>query len=300
VRDAGFSLMEIVVAMAVFAVFALACATMAIDSLHTSGSNRDRVRAANLAAQEVELVRAEFRSGPSGVALNPTPTTKTVGSEAYTVQRHGQWLGPEPTLAALTPVGLPYTALTGTVLRVDITVTWPNMGGVKPVINSTLLTAVGGYVVTLPATATPTPAPTPTPTPAPTPAPTPTPTPAPTPTPTPVPTPTPTPVPTPTPTPTPTPVPTPIPCPAATGTKTVNVKNLLNFNVSGRTVRATRATTDTCAAVTALTNGSGNAALTLAPGNWTFSVDGLSLQANPGTITVTSGANPTLNLGVVL
>jgi hypothetical protein len=110
----------------------------------------------------------------------------------------------------------------------------------------------------------------------------------------------PTPTPTPTPIPTPTPTPTPVPCPAATGTKTINVKNLLGFNVSGRTVRATRVTADTCSAVTAVTNSSGNAAFSLAPGSWTFSVDGLTLQVNPGTIVVVSGANSTLNLSVVL
>lgn len=136
-RDAGFSLMEIVVALGVFTLIAVACARMAVDSLGTAGDNRERVRAANLADQEIELVRAQFRASRGGVTANCLTHAPTVSMDGgtYTVACAATWLD---AARAAGPSGSPLTAATGDVLRVDVTVTWPNMD-IKPVINTTLL-----------------------------------------------------------------------------------------------------------------------------------------------------------------
>lgn len=135
-RDAGFSLVEIIVALSVFAVLAVACATMAIDSLGVAGDNRERVRAANLASAEIERTRAVFRSSRGSVSETPATTTKTVDGNSYTVQRFATWLDTAGNDAL---GGVSYTAATGSALRVEVRVTWPGLGDRPPVINTTVL-----------------------------------------------------------------------------------------------------------------------------------------------------------------
>ena len=136
-RDAGFSLMEIIVALSVFAVLAVACATMTIDSLGVAGDNRERVRAANLASAEIERTRAQFRASRSSVpettAVNPT----LVDGNSYTVARTTTWVDAEGDPAS--DAGVSYTAATGTALLVEVRVTWPALGTRPPVINTTVL-----------------------------------------------------------------------------------------------------------------------------------------------------------------
>ncbi len=86
--------MEIVIAIAIFSVLAIAAATMAIDSLHTAGDNRERVRAANLAAEEVERVRAQFNVARGGVNSNCLTRAAEVdfGDGRYTLACTATWL----------------------------------------------------------------------------------------------------------------------------------------------------------------------------------------------------------------
>lgn len=127
-------------ALAVFAGFALAAGSMTIGSLETAGSNRERVRAANLAAEEVERVRARFRVAPGAVGsdcLTRASAEVDLRDGRYTLRCTATWLGDD--LLTAGPAGSPYTAANGSILRVEVTVTWPDMGQIKPVINSTLL-----------------------------------------------------------------------------------------------------------------------------------------------------------------
>lgn len=135
-REAGFSLMEIVVAIGVFGVLALACAGVAIDSLGTAGDNRERVRAANLANAEIERTRAQFRVSPGNVPETLVVTPTTVDGNHYTVRRTATWLD---VAGADNLGGVSYTAATGDVLRVEVTVSWPDLGDRPPVINTTVL-----------------------------------------------------------------------------------------------------------------------------------------------------------------
>ncbi len=136
-RDAGFSLVEIIVALSVFAVLAVACATMAIDSLHTAGDNRDRVRAASLASAEIERTRAVFRGSRSSVPETTETTTESVEGNTYTLVRRATWI--DTTGAEASAAGVSYTAATGSALRVEVSVTWPQLGDRPPVINTTVL-----------------------------------------------------------------------------------------------------------------------------------------------------------------
>ncbi len=136
--DAGFSLVEIIVALSVFAVLAVACASIAIDSLGVAGDNRDRVRAANLASAEIERARAQFRVSPANVSETPLVTPTAVDGLNYTVTRVATWLDNSGRDA---PVGggPSYTAATGNALRVEVQVSWPGLGERPPVISTTVL-----------------------------------------------------------------------------------------------------------------------------------------------------------------
>lgn len=130
--------MEIVVAMGVFAVLALAAASSAIHSLGTSADNRGRVQATSVATEEVERVRAQFNTARGAIGSNCLTRAPVVvlADGRYTIACKATWLDASRNPG---PAGSPLTAATGSILRVEVSVTWPNMGGVKPVINSTLL-----------------------------------------------------------------------------------------------------------------------------------------------------------------
>jgi prepilin-type N-terminal cleavage/methylation domain-containing protein len=136
-RDAGFSLMEIMVALSVFAVLAVACATMAIDSLGVAGDNRERVRAANLASAEIERTRAVFRAARGSVPETTVVSPTVVDGNSYSVARTTTWVDAEGDPA--TDAGVSYTAATGTALLVEVRVSWPDLGTRPPVINTTVL-----------------------------------------------------------------------------------------------------------------------------------------------------------------
>lgn len=122
--------MEIIVAMGVLVVIAAAAGSMLIQSLGDAGSNRMRVRAANLAAQEIELVRAELQTAPAAIDLDLT-SHPAVGGTTFTVVRKGEWQDSEPADAVAELDAL----------NITVTVTWPRMGGIKPVVSSSVLTS---------------------------------------------------------------------------------------------------------------------------------------------------------------
>jgi prepilin-type N-terminal cleavage/methylation domain-containing protein len=137
--DAGFTMIEVVAAMLVFALAAAAIVAMLTNSLQISRTNRQRVVAANLATQELENVRNDMRNGvPQPVGV--TSHTQTVGATTYTVKRTANWLG-------LGQAGDSCSgALSGQIAyqRVKVAVTWPNMSGVDPVTNDTVITPEPG------------------------------------------------------------------------------------------------------------------------------------------------------------
>lgn len=127
--------MEIVVSLGVFSVIATAGGAVMVDALQTSGDNRERVRAANLADQEIERARAAFRSAPA--TLVDRTVTESVEGGTYTVVRDVTWLS--ATGSAMNAAGQPYTVVTGESLLVEVKVKWPALGSRTPVINTTVL-----------------------------------------------------------------------------------------------------------------------------------------------------------------
>jgi hypothetical protein len=128
------------VALGVLAVIATAAAAMLIHALGVTGNDRQRVRAASVAAQEVERIRGLMQSNPSAIVNDTTRTVGTISATQFTITSDvanggtsyhlvdsGEWSSPSA-----------YKSL-----KLTVTATWTNMGAIKPVVNSSILTING-------------------------------------------------------------------------------------------------------------------------------------------------------------
>lgn len=86
--DAGLTLVELLVAMMVFAILALGVAYSMLATLQSSRDSRGRAIASNLAAQEVDLVRSVDDIFTIGTITRQT----TVAGTAFTVTRATDWV----------------------------------------------------------------------------------------------------------------------------------------------------------------------------------------------------------------
>lgn len=130
--DDGISLIETVVAMMVFVVFSVVAASYLINTLRVDQSNTQRVVAANLAAQQIELVRGTATLSLPDGASQVTPSPQVAGT-TYVVRQQVRFV----TGAA----GDSVCAGTGSTLAyklVTVNVSWDGMGSVKPVRADTL------------------------------------------------------------------------------------------------------------------------------------------------------------------
>jgi prepilin-type N-terminal cleavage/methylation domain-containing protein len=135
----GFTIIELMVALTVFAVVMTAVAAMLGSTLFTTANNRNRSVAANVAAQEMEIVRATpFAQLPVG----QVSSTQVVNGTPFTVTRDSEWISKDASSGACDGASGEALAF----LRVDVAVTWPVMSGVQPVTTSTVITPpIGAY-----------------------------------------------------------------------------------------------------------------------------------------------------------
>lgn len=149
-REAGATLVEVVMAMALLGVLSAAVLGVLLTAQSTSVDNRDRVSASNLAAREIDLVRQEFLAtdtGPvtlanAGVVTNPHPLPGGTAGQPlvlngteFTVVRSVAW--------NITGTGESAceggSAVEHPTLIVTVRVTWPDMGTTEPVVNTAAL-----------------------------------------------------------------------------------------------------------------------------------------------------------------
>lgn len=143
--DAGVTLIEVVIASVLLATMAAAVLGIILQTQSVQVGNRARVAAANLAARELDIVREEFlrsRTAPleiadQGAVTNPHPldggTTGqplVVDGVPYTVVRSAGW-NITGTGASACEGG---SLVAYPTLGVTVTVTWPNMGTIAPVV----------------------------------------------------------------------------------------------------------------------------------------------------------------------
>ncbi len=86
----GFTLIEVIVAMAVFLIVAGASLTMVIGALKTVGANADRVAAATVARSQAETLRA---NGAYAIPLGESSRTVTTSQGQYSVRTTANWVG---------------------------------------------------------------------------------------------------------------------------------------------------------------------------------------------------------------
>jgi prepilin-type N-terminal cleavage/methylation domain-containing protein len=148
--DSGFTMIEVIVAMVIFAGFTVALLSLTLAAQALGVANRDRVAATNLAAREIDIVRSQFYSSSSaaqnlvdaGTVTNPDQLSGgTAGhplvldGTAYTVVRTASWSAVLGSASACDGG----TLFANAPVRVTVTVTWASMGSVKPVVNSALM-----------------------------------------------------------------------------------------------------------------------------------------------------------------
>jgi type II secretion system protein I len=92
-RDEGFTLIEVMVALGVFALVSLATVSILITALRTVRENEDRVLAANIARSELEQARI------SGAEAVPLGLSERRISE-FTVRTSANWVGVDQQVSA--------------------------------------------------------------------------------------------------------------------------------------------------------------------------------------------------------
>jgi len=116
--DAGFSIVEVLVATVIFMLLSIGIAQVTVTSIRLSGDQKHRVTALSLAAGEIDAVRA-IRD-PFKVTDDPQPAPVTIDGITYTITLVTEWVSGTGTDI---PCGGAGTANLQ-VKRVNVSVTW--------------------------------------------------------------------------------------------------------------------------------------------------------------------------------
>ena len=146
--EAGFSLLEVVVALAIFSVFSLALLTMILSSARLAASGRARTAAGHVAQSVLDEARA---AGAVAVAPGRTTETRSVDGRDFTIVREARFISRGAGGGSCSSPGVP------SFLRVRVSVTTPAMGRAAPAEANTLIaprvgdvdTATGNVAVTV-------------------------------------------------------------------------------------------------------------------------------------------------------
>jgi prepilin-type N-terminal cleavage/methylation domain-containing protein len=139
----GFTIVELVVAIAVLLIGLTGATKMMASSILVSGDTRLRVIAANVATETLEQLRGTA-SDPSRFATIPigfSTATRTVGPFRFTVETDTEWVGQRANASNCDAGGNQPQ-----ILRSNVSVSWTHMRGTKPVESTTTLAPpVGVY-----------------------------------------------------------------------------------------------------------------------------------------------------------
>lgn len=130
-REAGFSLIEVLFAMAIFTIVVTVALGVVVRTAGAAAGNSRRVVAAGLAARQIESARSlQATLIPDGAQI----TTETVGNVLYTVNQTANFVTTNGVATVCTSTGntLAYKLVT-------VTVTWPDQGTIPPVRQDTLV-----------------------------------------------------------------------------------------------------------------------------------------------------------------
>ena len=131
--ERGFTMIEVAVAMLIFGVLIAAVATSQGAAMNMIRTDRHRSVAANLAAEEMDTIRA---TSFTELEAGRIETARDIDGVEYTVVRDSSWVIGD---AASGPCDAPADA-EPRYLRIDVFVSWPVMSGVDPVTSNTVVT----------------------------------------------------------------------------------------------------------------------------------------------------------------
>ncbi len=136
--QAGFTIVELMFAIVVISIFMAAIAAALGTAMRSSRSDTNRMVTSNLAASLMDEVRAtDFETLKTAVGpVDIDPAKTVIDGVQYSATRTVQWV---PNEGPIVNCGVGLDAASIAFLRVDITVSWPNMGAVRPVTNTTLI-----------------------------------------------------------------------------------------------------------------------------------------------------------------
>lgn len=152
-RDDGFTLIEVIVAFAIFLAMVSASLMILSSAQRATGDSSRRTTALNLAARELSITADTFNSqvrGPDQVQINQVSNPNAlaggtagqplqVDGVPFTVTRNAQWASVGSNAASTCDEG---TSSELAYLRVEVRVTWP--GNERPVTMNTVLTPLKG------------------------------------------------------------------------------------------------------------------------------------------------------------
>ena len=154
-RDSGMTLVEVIVAIGLFAVMSTAVLGVLGSAIRVTKDDKSRLQAVNLASRELEIVRDTFTAvtrGPEWVTenqvTNPNPLPGGTAGEPlvvdgvpYTVLRTARWEPVGDTRVSPCDDGTPQELA---YLHVEVQVTWPDLGDRPPVAMDTVMTPPKG------------------------------------------------------------------------------------------------------------------------------------------------------------
>ena len=140
--ERGMTIIELVIAVFVFALVASGVTVAMGTGLNLTRNNKNRSIAANLASAEIDTVRGIAYSNFQSLAPGLVTGSRNVDGIDYRIDRESEWVSQGATTGACDTPGGTIPAY----LRVTVEVSWPNMAGAKPVRSQTILTPpVGAY-----------------------------------------------------------------------------------------------------------------------------------------------------------
>lgn len=139
-EEEGVSLIELLVATAIFVMVMTAAVASLGSAFNMTRNDRARSVAANLASQEMDAVRTTtFDQLSPGLVT----TTQDVDLMTYTIKRNVQWINASSSTGACDAQN---NSAVPSLLRVTVTITWPNMGVADPVTSQTVIAPpIGAY-----------------------------------------------------------------------------------------------------------------------------------------------------------